>query len=168
MSLLWGWISRYALAGAVTVGAALLIALGVQTHRLKIAKAETEQVKVAWSAQREQATAAAFKASTDYRAIEAQMQAQSEKAYRDYQAAQTRNDSTLAAARADTGRLRGELAAYASGRGSTAVDTQPAASGRAEALGGLLVDVLRDLATCARDAETSADGVRALKAAWPR
>lgn len=167
MSLLWAWISRYALAGAAAVIAALLLALSAQTHRVKLAKDETEQVKTAWAAARAQATAAAMKVQTDYRAIEAQMQAQSEKSYRDYQAAQSRNDSTLAAARADAGRLRGAFAAYAANSGSAAPDSIAAASDRALALGDVLATVLRDAAVCAKDAETAADGVRALKATWP-
>lgn len=167
MSFLWGWISHYVWAGAAVVAAALLLALGVQTHRVKIAKAETAQVKVAWAAQREQATAAAMKAQTEYRAIEAQMQAQSEKSYRDYQAAQSRNESALAAARDGTDKLRSQLAAYASGSGQAAPDSIAAASERAARLGELLASALRADAEHASAAESNGDAVRALLAAWP-
>ena len=74
MSLLWGYITRYALAGAAIAAAALLLALGVQTHRVKIAKQETEQVKTAWSAQREQATATALAQDLAYRTEEQRRQ----------------------------------------------------------------------------------------------
>ena len=74
MSLLFAWISRYALVAAATVAAALLLALSVQTHRVKTAKAETVEVRTAWTLQRAQATEAALAQATAYRIEEQRRQ----------------------------------------------------------------------------------------------
>lgn len=161
-------LGRYLWPAAAIACAALLLALGVQTHRVKTAQAETAEVTKAWQLDRAQATSAALKASTEYRALEAQMQAQSQKAERDYHAALTRNDSALAASRADNDRMRGQLAAYASGGGQASVDTVAACRGRAETLGLLLGTSMREADESAAELESSADAVRALLSAWPR
>ena len=74
MSLLWAWASRYLWAGAAIAGAALLLALSVQTHRVKTAKAETVEVRTAWTLQRAQATEAALAQASAYRIEEQRRQ----------------------------------------------------------------------------------------------
>ena len=74
MSLLFAWISRYALGAAAIAAAALLLALSVQTHRVKTAKAETVEVRTAWTLQRAQATEAALAQATAYRIEEQRRQ----------------------------------------------------------------------------------------------
>ena len=166
MSIVWAWLARYALLGGAIVGSALLVALGVQTLRLNHASGKFTELQNLVTVERAKTTAAALEATTQNRALEQQMQAQSQKAERAYHAAQSRNDSILAAARADVGKLRNDLATFARG-GGPAVDTAPAASGRAEALGELLGRALQADAEHASAAESNADAVRSLLDAWP-
>jgi dienelactone hydrolase len=105
------------------------------------------------------------------RATEAALRGAVERQRIIYDALQQKHTVALAgqrAALADAGKLRDDIAAYASGGGGTPDNPGPSASARAAALGVLLADALRTGAESAAGAETSGDAVRALLAAWPR
>lgn len=140
---------------------------GVQTYRVTAAKRETAEVQAVAATERANAAMVALKAQTDYRALESQLQAVKEQAQHDYDAVQTRNASLLARARAGNDQLRQQLATYAAGSGAPAGDTLAAADQRAAVLGGLLAAALLSDAGHTADAESNADAVRALLAAWP-
>jgi hypothetical protein len=164
---LLSWFMPYLWPAVAAAGVSLMLWGSVQTYRVRIAKAETVEVRNAMAVERANATAAALKAQTEYRALEAQMQAIKEQAQHEYDAAQTRNATALAAARAGADKLRNQLAAYAAGSGEASSDSVAACGQRAAALGQLLAEALRLDAERAADAEDSADAVRALLAAWP-
>lgn len=93
---------------------------------------------------------------------QAQYLALKDQAQHDYAIAQTRNVSAVASARRDADKLRDQLSRY-----SNPSDSAASASERTTRIGSVLGGVLQDLATCASGAESAADGVRALKSAWP-
>ena len=157
----------YLLPGVAIVLAVALLAVGVQTHRVKIAKQATAEVQKAWTLDRAQATAAALVETERYRALETLMQSAKEQAQHEYDAATTRNAGRLATARAGADKLRNQLAAYASNASSTAPDSVSACDQRAAALGELLARALQSDASHASAAESNGDAVRALLAAWP-
>ncbi len=165
---LLSWFMPYLWPALAAAGVSLMLWGSVQTYRVRIAKAETVEVQNLRTLEKAQATATALKAQTEYRALEAQMQALKEQAQHEYNAAQTRNATALAAARAGADRLRNQLAAYASGAGEASGDSLAASNQRAATLGRLLAEALQAGAERAADAEDSADAVRALLAAWPR
>lgn len=158
----------YALGAALV---ALGVWSGVQTHRLAIAKAETAEVRNAWTVDKANATAAALTQTAQYRVQEQGWQAQITKAQDDYTALQSTHASALAAQRvalADNGRLRSSIAAYATGGGASAPDSAASASARAASLGSLLAAALQADAEHASAAESNGDGVRTLLSAWPK
>lgn len=75
--------------------------------------------------------------------------------------------AALAAAYADAGRLRDQLATAAGGGVTAADDTVAACRERAAAFGRVLDEALRAHAQCSADAEDLAADVRALRTAWP-
>lgn len=157
----------YLLPGAAIALAVALLAVGVQTHRVKVAKQETAEVQKAWTLDRANATAAALVETEKYRALEALMQSAKEQAQHEYDAATTRNAGRLATARAGADKLRNQLAAYASNASSAAPDSVASCDQRAAALGELLARALQSDAGHASAAESNGDAVRALLAAWP-
>ena len=70
MTWLLSKLMGYAWPAVAAVVAALLLAVGVQTHRVKVAKQETAEVQKAWTLDRANATAAALAQETAYRAEE--------------------------------------------------------------------------------------------------
>lgn len=68
MTWLLSKLSPFLLYVECSVLAGLALWGGVQTHRLAISKAETVEVRNAWTLDRAQATAAALKQTNDYRA----------------------------------------------------------------------------------------------------
>lgn len=170
MTWLLSKLMGYLLPGVAIALAVALLAVGVQTHRVKIAKSETVQVQTAWQADRAHAQAEALRVTTEYRAKEAADAARLKGVQDGYDALQTVHASALAGQRAvlaDNGRLRNAVAAYAAGGGSAAPDTAAAASERAARLGELLAAALQADAEHAAAAESNGDAVRALLAAWP-
>lgn len=149
----------------------LSLALGVQTKRLSWAKAETQQVRDAWTLDTAQRTTVALDAATKYRAREAELSAKVQEAQHDYTVLQADHARAIVASRAalaESGRLRGEIAAYAAGSGGTPGDACASDRDRAIALGQLLAEALRADAQSANDAEVNGDAVRALLSAWPK
>ena len=146
---------------------ALLGFIGWQQHEIDSAEKALFAEKSARQEEKILAAAAALKQSEEYRAIADQLQAVKEQAQHEYDAAQTRNASALAAARADSGKLRNQLAAFAAGSSSAAPDTVAACDQRAAALGGLLAAALQSDAERTAAAEGNGDAVRTLLAAWP-
>lgn len=167
MTWLLSKLMGYAWPAVAAVAAALLLAVGVQSHRVKVAKQETAEVQKAWTLDRANATAAALVETEKYRALEALMQSAKEQAQHEYDAATTRNAGRLATARAGADKLRNQLAAYASNASSAAPDSVAACDQRAAALGELLARALQSDAGHASAAESNGDAVRALLAAWP-
>lgn len=159
------WIELAAIAAAI---AAAVGAYGLQHHKITTLTATLAAERAERATERANAATQALAESTAYRALETKMQAQTEKAAHVYQSAITRNAHLLNAARADSERLRDQLAAYAANSGGTAPDTVATASERAATLGQLLADALRSDAARTADAEANADAVRALLAAWPK
>jgi hypothetical protein len=106
-------------------------------------------------------------ASENYRRLEADLRDKADTAKRKYDAIQVQHVATLAAAKRDTGKLRDQLAAYASG-GAAPGDSCATERSRAEALGVLLANGLRLQDELANGAETASDSVRALEEAWPK
>ena len=166
---------------AVAALTALFGAIGVQTLRLDHAKSALIAERGARATEHAQAEALALKTSETYRAREALLQSKVEDSQHAYDALQVSNAHRLAAAlaqsrtaAADNDRLRGQLAAYAGG-GGTDQDTVAAASHRAAALGELLAaalkledETLSAGAESTNAAESNADAVRTLLAAWPK
>lgn len=101
------------------------------------------------------------------RAIEEQWRIQRREADHAQERERAATRTALAAAYADAGRLRDQLAAAAAGGVTEAEDTVTACRGRAAAFGRVLDEALRAHAQCSADAEDLAAGVRALRAAWP-
>lgn len=170
MSLLLGWLSKYLWAGATVAALGLVLALGVQTHRLAISKAETVEVQNLRTLEKAQATQVALDAETKALAKEAADATKLKEVQDAYTALQTTHTDALAAQRvalADNGRLRTALAAYASGSGQVGPDSIAASNQRAAALGALLATALQADAEHASAAEANGDGIRALLAAWP-
>lgn len=160
----------------------LSLALGVQTKRLSWAKAETQQVRDAWTLDTAQRTAVALDAATKYLAHSQALQDQVKAEQHAYIELEKHGAERLAkalatssAALADNARMRGDLAAYAAGGGAAGGDTAAAASQRAAALGLLLAEAFRlddeallVAAESAGAAESGGNAVRALLAAWPK
>ena len=150
---------------------ALVLALGVQTKRVAWAKAETQQLKDAWTLDRAQRTQVALDAATQYRNAEAAYQAEVKGAQDAYATLQSRHARAIVASRdalAESGRLRGELAAYAAGSGGAPGDTCAPDRDRAAALAGLLAEALRADAESAASAENNGDALRTVLMAWPK
>ena len=145
-----------ALWPAITaVAAALLLAVGVQSHRVKVAKQETAEVQKAWTLDRANATAAALAQETAYRAEEQRRIAA-------HQEIVDEADRKILAARADAviadavaGKLRDRVAtlvaqARAAARNPTVAQASPPADDpigvlaelqrRADARAGFLAD----------------------------
>ena len=149
---------------------ALTLAVGVQTKRVTWAKADTQQVKDAWTLDKAQRTQVALDAATTYRKAEAAYQANVKEAQNEYATLQAQHAKSIVASRvalAESGKLRGEIAAYAAGSGYPSGDTCTPDRDRALALASLLAEALRVSAEGAADAETNADALRAVLAAWP-
>ena len=70
MTWLLSKLMGYAWPAVAAVAAALLLAVGVQSHRVKVAKQETAEVQKAWALDRANAMAAALVQETEYRAEE--------------------------------------------------------------------------------------------------
>lgn len=180
-----GLIPTTWLLPAAGIAATALIGWGgVQTVRVHHAEDATAEVQKSWDAERARASAAALLATTAYRALEDASTAKVRKAEDDYMALQARHlqaeaqqSAALAAQRvllADNGRLRGALAAYASGGGASAPATAASESDRAVRLGNLLgralsldAEILEADGRHADAAESASDSVRALLMAWP-
>ncbi len=165
-----GFLSKYAVAALAIALLATLAALGVQSARLSASKQATAEVKAAWATDRANAQALAVKTLNEYRAKEQEDQAKLKAKQDDYDTLQAQHApvlAALAATRADNGRLRNDLASYASGV-SAASDTVAACRSRAETLSGLLAGALQADGEHAADAELAADAVRTLLDAWPQ
>ncbi len=108
--------------------AALFAWGGAQTFRIKLLKAEAAEVEKVRLLTEASATRSALQLSEKYRALEVQLQAVKEQAQHEYNAAQTRNATALAAARAGADKLRNQLAAYASGAGEASGDSLAASN----------------------------------------
>ena len=150
-------------------GIAMAGAVGVQTLRLDHVRVALSETKAAWSADRAHAQEVALAKVAEYRSREQAWQAKVTTAEESYAALQTEHAKAIVsqrAALADAGRMRDTIAAYARGS-SPAVDTAAAASERAAVLGLLLATALRADGESAIDAESNADAVRAVLAAWP-
>lgn len=171
------WLLRFIPGGStlwLIAGAAFVSVVlwgGVQTKRLGWAKAETQEVRNAWTLEKAQLTATALDAATKYRAHEAELTAKVKGAQDEYNALQGKHARAIVAERAalaESGKLRGEIAAYASGGGTAPGDTCTPERDRAIALGQLLAEALRVSAEGAAEAEANGDAVRALLSSWPR
>lgn len=170
MTWLLSKLSPFLLYVELSVLASLTLWGGVQTHRLAISKAETVEVRNAWTLDKAQRTQVALDAETKARAKEQANAVKLKEVQDAYATLQISHASALAAQRValgDNGRLRTALAAYASGGGQAGQDTAAAASERAARLGSLLASALQADAEHASAAEANADGIRALLAAWP-
>lgn len=162
-SVLW-WIVGAAFASVLLWG-------GVQTTRLGWAQAEIQEVKDAWTLDKANRTNAALVATSQFRAKELQLQAKVEESQHAYNELQAKHAQAIVAERAalaESGKLRGEIAAYASGGSTAPGDPCTSERDRAIALGQLLAEALRVSAEGANDAETNADAVRTLLKGWPQ
>lgn len=182
MTWLLSKLSGYLLPAAAVVLAVLLLALGVQTKRVTWAKAETQQVRDAWTLDTAQRTAVALDAATKYLAHSQALQDKvkvEQDAYAELQKTSAQKLAkalaTSSANLADNQRVRDELAAYAAGSGAAGGDTVAAASQRAAALGLLLAEALalddealQVGAEATGAAESGGNAVRTLLASWPR
>ena len=171
MTWLLSKLAGYLLPAAAVVLAVLLLALGVQTKRVTWAKAETQQLRDAWTLDTAQRTAVALDAATKYRAHEAELTAKVQDAQADYSKLQADHARAIVASRAalaESGKLRSEIAAYASGSRDPADNTCASERDRAVALAGLLAEALRVSGEGAADAEAQSDAVRTLLSAWPK
>lgn len=169
LSLMPGGAVLWWIVGGIV--ASMALAIGVQTKRMDWAKAETQEVRDAWTLEKANQTRTALDAATKYRAHEAELTAKVRSAQDEYTALQTQHARAIVASRAalaESGRLRGEIAAYAAGSRGPTDDTCTPERDRAIALGQLLAEALRADAESANDAETNADAVRALLASWPK
>ena len=158
------WVELTVVAAAIAAAAG---AYGLQHHKIVTLTATIAAERTQRANERAVVASAALAESTAYRALETQLEAVKEKAQHDYQAATTRNARLLGAARADSVRLRDQLAAYAANSGGAAPDSLTAASERAAILGRLLAAALQADADSTADAEANGNAVRALLAAWP-
>jgi len=141
-----------------TVGVALTLALSVQTYRIKTAKAETVQVRNAWTLQRAQATEAALAQTTAYRIEEQRRQTA-------HQGIIDEANRTLSVARADaviadaaSGRLQQRVASLvAAAREASRHPGTAAPSAPAGDPAGLLADLQRRADQTAGDMARIAD-----------
>ena len=170
------WLAIGGLVGA------LVLSIGVQTKRVTWAKAETQQVKDAWTLDRAQRTQVALDAATKYRAAETTYRenlkgAEDALAVEKEHNARTRSDLESAnRARADSDeRLRDALSTYAASRDRTPDNPGATDSERAVQLGKLLAEAIAiddeavQLETeLAEAAESTSADVRALLKAWPK
>ena len=161
---------------------ALVLSIGVQTKRVTWAKAETQQLKDAWTLDRAQRTQIALDAATKYRQAETAYRANLDEANHALSAEKGQNTATrLALDRANRAladsdnRLRDALTSYAAGSGLTPSAATASASQRAIDLGRLLSEAIRlddeavQLETeLAEAAESASADVRALLKAWPK
>lgn len=139
-----GWLTS-SIWWIVGVGALSLMSWGsVQTYRLKLSKAETQEVQKLRVLDHAQATAAALKQTTEYRAEEQRrLSAQKEAADEaDRQLTQARADAAIADAAA--GRLQHRVAALVAAAREAARHPAPvAASPPAEDPIGMLAELQR-------------------------
>jgi hypothetical protein len=123
---------------------ALALALGVQTKRISYAKAETQEVKTAWAADRERAAETARKAEVDAR-TEEQRRVKAQQEINDVyqkQVAKARADAVVADAAA--GRLQRRVAELLAAARGTSGDPAPLAPGTpASDPAGVLADMFR-------------------------
>lgn len=151
------------LAGAL--GVLLLVALlavGVQTSRLKGAVTDLAKEQAAHQLDRANAESAARQAEETYRGIETTLRNQRDQA-------ESQRTSERAAAARDLARvtgqldgLRNSLRAYAAGGGGTADDSADACRARATQLGNLLEGYVRADAESTAELESQAADIRAL------
>ncbi len=158
----------YAWPIAAAAGLALLGAVGVQAFQIRGLKLEAATVARNHAQQRADQESTARVASENFRRIEADLRARADLAQGNYDALQQKHAVTLSAHRAADGKLRDQLAAYASGGGGAPGDACTAERERAKALGVFLADGVRLQEELAGHAENASDGVRALIEAWPK
>lgn len=103
-------------------------------------------------------------ATEQARATEQALQAKVSEASHARERDRIKNNRIAADLRAGADRLRSDIAAFAGGGPN---DPAAACSERAATLGSVLDGVLSDARTCAAGAETVADDLRAMIAAWP-
>lgn len=172
MSWLLRFIPTTWLWPAAGIGALVLVTWGSAEHwRANHNAGETRECKDAATLDRANQTKVALDAATKYRAHEAELATKVKEAQHDYTELQASHARTIVAERAalaESGRLRGEIAAYAAGGGGTAGDTCTPERERAIALGQLLAEALRADAESSNDAEANADAVRTILKAWPQ
>jgi hypothetical protein len=150
---LW-WAVGTVIAGLFTWGAA-------QTYRVKIAKAETVEVRNAMAVERANATAAALKAQTEYRALEQKWATEQKEIAdeADRKITQARADAAIADAAA--GRLQQRVTALVAQARAAASNPAPAQAGpTADDPIGMLADVLRRADARARLLANYADEAR--------
>lgn len=147
-----------------------LTALGILLlHQRNSARLDTAEVRAELAQQQRDAAVAFAVALAKLRSQEATWRSIVENATRALLAERKAREQTQAAfvaARTERDGLLQQVAAYA--RGDPATDTLAACRDRADALGEVFGEALRDAEDCQAAAETEAANVRTLLSTWPR
>lgn len=145
----------------IRIIAPLLILIGIWMWGWSVGKTT---IKKEWDLANAKAVAQALEDSEAARAKEEVWQIRLKESQREREKADQNNRRIANGLRAESKRLRNDLAAYASG---TSEDTIAAVRERAIALGIALEEALRTSAICAEDAESLNADLRAVLNAWP-